>query len=51
MKGNTVFQGHYAQISVQFRDEDPVADALILWLNFLAYRVVNRGDAPFKANV
>lgn len=51
MKGNTVFQRHYAQVSIQFRDEYPVVDSLILGLYFPAYRVLDRSGTPLKADI
>ena len=49
--GNTVFQSHYTQISIQFRDEYPVADSLILGLYLPAYRMLNCGFTPFKTDI
>lgn len=51
MKGDTVFQGHYAQISIQFRDEYPMTDTIIFGLNFPVNRVFYRCGTPFKTDI
>jgi hypothetical protein len=51
VKGSTVFQGHRPQIPAQLRNEYPVADSLVLGLDFLAHGVVQRFFAPFEAKV
>lgn len=51
MKGNTVFQSHYAQISIQFRDEYPVTDTIVIGLYFPANRVFYRCGTPVKTDI
>jgi hypothetical protein len=51
MECETVFECDNAQIAVQLRNKDPVADSAVAFLYLLPERVLQSGEAPLKLDV